>query len=128
MRNVYEDLTDMNVLKAEMERALSDYNRIPGVVPMRLVLFRDAIEHSEWGWLRGGPCDPAPLCHCPVATIPHCLVLTVPPSQRSSPGEHTREGLLGGSPRVMEQPSREVSLPPPFEFQGAAEGCFICLI
>ncbi|XP_077169770.1 dynein axonemal heavy chain 2 isoform X1 [Paroedura picta] len=45
MRNVYEDLTDMVVLKAEMERALGDYNRMPGVVPMRLVLFRDAIEH-----------------------------------------------------------------------------------
>ncbi|XP_048373762.1 dynein axonemal heavy chain 2 [Sphaerodactylus townsendi] len=45
MRNVYEDLTDMTVLKAEMERALGDYNRTPGVVPMRLVLFRDAIEH-----------------------------------------------------------------------------------
>ncbi|KAH0626110.1 hypothetical protein JD844_000881 [Phrynosoma platyrhinos] len=45
MRNVYEDLTDMGVLKAEMERALADYNRTPGVVPMRLVLFRDAIEH-----------------------------------------------------------------------------------
>ncbi|KAJ7313213.1 hypothetical protein JRQ81_004492 [Phrynocephalus forsythii] len=45
MRNVYEDMTDMGVLKAEMERALADYNRTPGVVPMRLVLFRDAIEH-----------------------------------------------------------------------------------
>ncbi|XP_032092528.1 dynein heavy chain 2, axonemal [Thamnophis elegans] len=45
MRNVYEDMTDMGVLKAEMERALGDYNRTPGVVPMRLVLFRDAIEH-----------------------------------------------------------------------------------
>ncbi|KAF7236750.1 Dynein heavy chain 2, axonemal [Varanus komodoensis] len=45
MRNVYEDMTDMGVLKAEMERALGDYNRSPGLVPMRLVLFRDAIEH-----------------------------------------------------------------------------------
>nr|XP_060635826.1 dynein axonemal heavy chain 2 [Anolis sagrei ordinatus] len=45
MRNVYEDLSDMNILKAEMERALEEYNRTPGMVPMRLVLFRDAIEH-----------------------------------------------------------------------------------
>ncbi|XP_039193883.1 dynein heavy chain 2, axonemal isoform X2 [Crotalus tigris] len=45
MRNVYEDMVDMGVLKAEMERALGEYNRTPGVVPMRLVLFRDAIEH-----------------------------------------------------------------------------------
>uniref|UniRef100_A0ABM5EJD6 Dynein axonemal heavy chain 2 isoform X2 n=1 Tax=Pogona vitticeps TaxID=103695 RepID=A0ABM5EJD6_9SAUR len=45
MRNVYEDMTDMGVLKAEMERALADYNRTPGVVAMGLVLFRDAIEH-----------------------------------------------------------------------------------
>uniref|UniRef100_A0A670KJQ6 Dynein axonemal heavy chain 2 n=1 Tax=Podarcis muralis TaxID=64176 RepID=A0A670KJQ6_PODMU len=45
MRNVYEDLTDMAVLKAEMERALGELNRTPGMVPMRLVLFRDAIEH-----------------------------------------------------------------------------------
>lgn len=47
MRNVYEDMVDMAVLKSEMERALGEYNRTPGVVPMRLVLFRDAIEHSE---------------------------------------------------------------------------------
>lgn len=47
MRNVYEDLMDMAVLKMEMERGLGEYNRMPGVVPMRLVLFRDAIEHSE---------------------------------------------------------------------------------
>ncbi|KAK9398328.1 dynein heavy chain 2 axonemal [Crotalus adamanteus] len=45
MRNVYEDMVDMGVLKAEMERALGEYNRTPGLVPMRLVLFRDAIEH-----------------------------------------------------------------------------------
>lgn len=64
MRNVYEDLMDMAILKAEMERALGDYNRMPGVVPMRLVLFRDAIEHSEWQL--PGPClDP----HFPIARI-----------------------------------------------------------
>lgn len=30
-----------------METALSEYNLSPAVVPMQLVLFREAIEHSE---------------------------------------------------------------------------------
>uniref|UniRef100_A0A8C5V6J6 Dynein axonemal heavy chain 2 n=1 Tax=Microcebus murinus TaxID=30608 RepID=A0A8C5V6J6_MICMU len=42
---VYEDLTDLTVLKTAMETALSDYNLSPAVVPMQLVLFREAIEH-----------------------------------------------------------------------------------
>ncbi|XP_044040597.1 dynein axonemal heavy chain 2-like isoform X2 [Siniperca chuatsi] len=42
---VYEDLLDMKVLKKFMETQLEDYNLTPGVVPMSLVLFRDAIEH-----------------------------------------------------------------------------------
>lgn len=42
----YEDLQDVNVLKTFMETQLEDYNQTPGVVPMSLVLFRDAIEHS----------------------------------------------------------------------------------
>uniref|UniRef100_A0A8C8SM12 Dynein axonemal heavy chain 2 n=1 Tax=Pelusios castaneus TaxID=367368 RepID=A0A8C8SM12_9SAUR len=42
---VYEDLLDLAMLKREMQRALDEYNQTPGVVPMRLVLFRDAIEH-----------------------------------------------------------------------------------
>uniref|UniRef100_A0A8D0HGT5 Dynein axonemal heavy chain 2 n=1 Tax=Sphenodon punctatus TaxID=8508 RepID=A0A8D0HGT5_SPHPU len=42
---VYEDLTDLAVLKTEIEKALEDYNQTPGVVCMQLVLFRDAIEH-----------------------------------------------------------------------------------
>ncbi|XP_076026906.1 dynein axonemal heavy chain 2 [Genypterus blacodes] len=42
---VYEDLTDMKSLKSFMETHLEDYNLTPGVVPMSLVLFRDAIEH-----------------------------------------------------------------------------------
>ncbi|XP_075307002.1 dynein axonemal heavy chain 2 [Odontesthes bonariensis] len=43
--SVYEDLQDMKVLKKYMETQLEDYNLMPGVVPMSLVLFRDAIEH-----------------------------------------------------------------------------------
>lgn len=43
---VYEDLTDLTVLKTAMETALNEYNLSPAVVPMHLVLFRDAIEHS----------------------------------------------------------------------------------
>lgn len=49
--HVYEDLTDMKSLKSFMETHLEDYNLTPGVVPMSLVLFRDAIEH-------GGPGHP----------------------------------------------------------------------
>uniref|UniRef100_A0A4W6ECP9 Dynein axonemal heavy chain 2 n=1 Tax=Lates calcarifer TaxID=8187 RepID=A0A4W6ECP9_LATCA len=43
--HVYEDLVDMKGLKKFMETQLEDYNLTPGVVPMSLVLFRDAIEH-----------------------------------------------------------------------------------
>uniref|UniRef100_A0A2K5QED9 Dynein axonemal heavy chain 2 n=1 Tax=Cebus imitator TaxID=2715852 RepID=A0A2K5QED9_CEBIM len=42
---VYEDLTDLTVLKSAMETALNEYNLLPSVVPMQLVLFREAIEH-----------------------------------------------------------------------------------
>ncbi|XP_070711337.1 dynein axonemal heavy chain 2 [Pempheris klunzingeri] len=42
---VYEDLVDMKGLKKFMETQLEDYNLTPGIVPMSLVLFRDAIEH-----------------------------------------------------------------------------------
>lgn len=38
---------DFKALKAYMEIQLEDYNLTPGVVPMNLVLFRDAIEHGE---------------------------------------------------------------------------------
>ena len=44
---VYEDLVDLKTLKSFMESQLEDYNLTPGVVPMSLVLFRDAVEHSE---------------------------------------------------------------------------------
>ncbi|TKS92669.1 Dynein heavy chain 2, axonemal [Collichthys lucidus] len=43
--HVYEDLQDMKSVKKFMETQLEDYNLTPGVVPMSLVLFRDAIEH-----------------------------------------------------------------------------------
>lgn len=36
----------MKALKEFMETQLEDYNMTPGVVPMNLLLFRDAIEHS----------------------------------------------------------------------------------
>ncbi|XP_063042411.1 dynein axonemal heavy chain 2 [Engraulis encrasicolus] len=42
---VYEDLLDFKALKSYMETQLEDYNLTPGVVPMSLVLFRDAIQH-----------------------------------------------------------------------------------
>ncbi|EDL10501.1 mCG120758 [Mus musculus] len=42
---VYEDLVDLTVLKTAMETALNEYNLSPSVVPMQLVLFREAIEH-----------------------------------------------------------------------------------
>lgn len=48
--HVYEDLTDMKSLKSFMETHLEDYNLTPGVVPMSLVLFRDAIEHGAAGY------------------------------------------------------------------------------
>lgn len=45
--SAYEDIVDMKTLKKFMETQLEDYNLTPGVVPMSLVLFRDAIEHSN---------------------------------------------------------------------------------
>lgn len=60
--HVYEDLQDMKALKVFMETQLEDYNQMPGVVPMRLVLFRDAIEHSASASVHDFPC----LQFCPV--------------------------------------------------------------
>ncbi|KAL8578359.1 Dynein heavy chain 2, axonemal [Nucella lapillus] len=42
---LYEDITDGVALKRCMSNYLKDYNSYPGVVPMDLVLFRDAMEH-----------------------------------------------------------------------------------
>ena len=44
--SVYKDLQDIKALKEFMETQLENYNMAPGVVPMSLLLFRDAIEHS----------------------------------------------------------------------------------
>ncbi|XP_059574595.1 dynein axonemal heavy chain 2 isoform X3 [Alligator mississippiensis] len=44
-RRVYEELADLGALRAEMEQVLAEHNQAPGAVPLRLVLFRDAIEH-----------------------------------------------------------------------------------
>lgn len=44
--SVYEDLQDRNNLKRFMQTQLEDYNETPGLVPMNLVLFQDAIEHG----------------------------------------------------------------------------------
>lgn len=45
---VYEDITDVEKLKKHMLEMLNEYNSTPGIVNMDLVLFRDAIEHSEF--------------------------------------------------------------------------------
>ncbi|CAH8605754.1 unnamed protein product [Dicrocoelium dendriticum] len=42
----YEDVTDLNRLRTFMTETLKEYNETPGTVPMDLVLFRDAIEHT----------------------------------------------------------------------------------
>ncbi|XP_032872211.1 dynein heavy chain 2, axonemal [Amblyraja radiata] len=43
--DVYEDLVNFKALKIYMEAQLDEYNATPGVVPMSLVLFKDAIDH-----------------------------------------------------------------------------------
>lgn len=44
--SIYEDLQDRNNLKRFMQTQLEDYSETPGLVPMNLVLFQDAIEHG----------------------------------------------------------------------------------
>lgn len=41
----YEDLSNAEVLRNFLINQLNDYNSLPGVVKMNLVLFKDAIEH-----------------------------------------------------------------------------------
>ena len=48
---VYEDLTKFQEVKKFMEEQLEDYNMEPGIIPMGLVLFRDAIEHGTYSVL-----------------------------------------------------------------------------
>lgn len=44
---IYEDIQDLYRLRLGLSEFLNEYNDSPGVVPMDLVLFKDAIEHSE---------------------------------------------------------------------------------
>ncbi|KAH1164654.1 hypothetical protein KIL84_020649 [Mauremys mutica] len=88
---VYEDLVDLAALKLEMERALDEYNQTPGVVQMQLVLFRDAIEHSE----RRLP--PLPLPGASTApplplTEPHVAEQASPPPSQTGETEARRPG------------------------------------
>lgn len=43
--NIYEDLSDMTALRKFLNELLTDYNMKPGIVPLDIVLFQDAIEH-----------------------------------------------------------------------------------
>ena len=45
---VYEDISDVSKLKRQMNEMLDDYNNVPGMIRMDLVLFKDAIEHGKW--------------------------------------------------------------------------------
>jgi len=54
---VYDDIVKFKQLKKFMEEQLEDYNMEPGIIPMDLVLFKDAIEHGGcgiWVWQFGG--------------------------------------------------------------------------
>ncbi|XP_034231069.1 dynein heavy chain 2, axonemal [Thrips palmi] len=44
-KNIYEDLNNMAELRKFLNDLLDDYNMKPGIVPLDLVLFQDAIEH-----------------------------------------------------------------------------------
>ncbi|KAI0228083.1 Dynein heavy chain 2, axonemal [Lamellibrachia satsuma] len=44
--SIYEDIQDIDHLKKFMMETLDEYNNMPGVIQMDLVLFRDAIEHG----------------------------------------------------------------------------------
>ena len=46
---VYDDIVKFKDLKKFMEEQLEDYNMEPGIIPMDLVLFKDAIEHGGLG-------------------------------------------------------------------------------
>ncbi|VDM31109.1 unnamed protein product [Hydatigera taeniaeformis] len=43
---IYEDIQDLYRLRSGLSEFLNEYNDSPGVVPMDLVLFKDAIEHT----------------------------------------------------------------------------------
>ncbi|GCC38994.1 hypothetical protein chiPu_0023100 [Chiloscyllium punctatum] len=60
--DVYEDLTNFKALKMYMEHQLNEYNSTPGVVPMSLVLFKDAIEHGKHCKMTPAPCTTLHTC------------------------------------------------------------------
>lgn len=41
----YEELEDAGTVRRRLEALLEEYNQKPGVVPLKMVLFRDAVEH-----------------------------------------------------------------------------------
>lgn len=41
----YEEITSGAALRSRLEKAMQEYNEKPGNVPLRLVFFRDAIDH-----------------------------------------------------------------------------------
>lgn len=43
--NLYEDITDMALLRSHIEKQMAEYNSSSGAVHTDLVLFRDAVEH-----------------------------------------------------------------------------------
>lgn len=43
--NIYEDILDLTILRKFLNNLLADYNLKPGIVPLDLVLFQDAVEH-----------------------------------------------------------------------------------
>lgn len=44
---IYEDIQDLGRLRTGLYDFINEYNSSPGVIPMDIVLFRDAIEHSR---------------------------------------------------------------------------------
>lgn len=44
---IYEDIQDIDKLRSGLYDFINEYNSAAGVIPMDLVLFKDAIEHSK---------------------------------------------------------------------------------
>lgn len=42
---IYEEHTNLSLIRKNLEQQMDEYNTSPGVVTMDLVLFKDAIEH-----------------------------------------------------------------------------------
>lgn len=43
--NIYEDLTDIAAVKTHILEQIEEFNTTAGAVRLKLILFRDAIEH-----------------------------------------------------------------------------------